>query len=65
MRQQAVEVDLGVVDQRDAGAHRFAEIMGRNVGRHADRDAGRAVDQQVGDAGWQDGGFLLVAVVVG
>ena len=38
--------------------------MRRDVGGHADGDAGGAVDQQVREAGRQDGGFLVLAVVV-
>ena len=54
----------GIVDQRDAGVDHLAEIVRRNVGRHADRDAARAVDQQVREARRQDHRLLLVAVVV-
>ena len=50
----------------DDGADRgdqFVQIVGRNIGRHADRDAGRAVHQQPWQRGGQDswfGGFLVV-----
>ena len=40
----------GIVDQRDAGIDHLAEIVRRDVGRHADGDAAGAVDQQVGEA---------------
>ncbi len=39
--------------------------MRRDVGGHADGDAGAAVDQQVGELGGQNGGFLFAFVVVG
>ena len=42
----------------------FAQVVRRDVGRHADRDAGRAVDQQVRDLGRQDRRLLFLAVVV-
>ena len=42
-----VDAERGIVDQRDAGVDHFAEIVRRDVGRHADGDAAGAVDQQV------------------
>ncbi|MCY1225860.1 hypothetical protein D9M72_380700 [compost metagenome] len=42
----------------------LAEVVRRNVRGHADGDARGAVDQQVGEAGRQDGGFLVLAVIV-
>ena len=62
------EVDGGqriVVDQRHRGVDQLAEVVRRDVGGHADRDAGRAVGQQVREPRGQDQRFLLVAVVVG
>ena len=43
-------VRCGVCDQRDQRIDDLAEVVRRDVGRHADGDAGRAVDQQVRDA---------------
>ena len=43
---------------------RLAEIVRRDVGRHADRDAAGAVDQQIGEARRQDDRLLLLLVVV-
>ena len=43
----------------------FAEVVRRDVGRHADRDAGGAVDQQVRHARRQHDRLALLAVVVG
>ena len=45
-------------------SHHLAQVVRRDVGGHADRDAGRAVDQQVGQLGRQHGRLLLGAVVV-
>ena len=39
--------------------------MRRDVGGHADGDAGAAVDDEVGDAGGEDGGLERGLVVVG
>ena len=39
--------------------------MRRDIGRHADRDAVGTVDQQVGETGGKDLGFLLALVIVG
>ena len=48
--QQRVETDIRIVDRGDAGVDDFDDIVRRHVGRHADRDAGRAVDEQVRQA---------------
>lgn len=42
----------------------LAHVVRRNVGRHADGDAGRAVAQQVREAGRQHGRLLRLAIVV-
>ena len=39
--------------------------MGRRIGGHTDRDAFRAVDQEIGDPDRQDGGFLFRLVKIG
>ena len=44
---EVVDDERGIVDQRDASVDDFAEIVRRNIGRHADGDAAGAVDQQV------------------
>ncbi len=62
---QLLERDVGVVDQQVEGVHHLAQVVRRDVGRHADGDAGGAVDQQVGDARRQHQRLLLRAVVVG
>ena len=55
---------LGVLDQRQRRVDHLAEVVRRDVGGHADGDAGGAVDQHVGEARRQDGGLHVLAVVV-
>jgi hypothetical protein len=62
---QVVEGGLGMSDQVAQGLDHLDQVVRRHVGGHADRDAGGAVDDQVGDRGRQDDGFVLTAVVVG
>ncbi len=59
------ELGVRILHQRDAGFDDFAQIVRRNLGRHADRDAYAAVDQQVGNARRQDFGLEFAFVVVG
>ena len=54
----------GIVDQRDGRVDHLAEIVRRDVGRHADGDAAGAVDEEVREARRQDHRLLLGAVVV-
>ena len=61
---QLVERDVGLVHHRQQAVDRLAEIVRRDVGRHADGDAARAVDQQVGEARRQDDRLELLLVVV-
>ena len=61
---QIVDRERRIVDQRDTGVDHLAEIVRRDIGRHADRDAARAVDQQVREFGRQHDRFLLAAVIV-
>ena len=56
--------EVGVVDEGLRGAHDLAEVVGRDVRGHAHGDAGRAVDEQVGQPGRQDGRLHARAVVV-
>ena len=53
-----------IFDQRYAGVDDFAEIVRGNVGRHADRDAAGAVDQEVRELRRQDRRFTFGIVVV-
>ena len=54
----------GVVDQRATGIDHLAEIVRRDVGRHADGDAAGAVDQHVRKARRQHHRLLRAFVVV-
>ena len=56
---------VGVLEGPAGAVGDLAQVVRRDVGGHADRDAGRAVDQQVGEAGRQDRRLLAAAVVVG
>ena len=61
---QVVDAETGIVDERDAGVDHLAEIVRRDIGRHADRDAAGAVDQEVREARRQHHRLVLVAVVI-
>ncbi len=56
--------DRRIVDIGEAAVDHFAQIVRRNVGRHADGDAAGAVDQQIGEARRQHLRLLPRAVVV-
>ena len=64
-----VEVGTGFAlffgDDGDGGVDDFGEVVRRDVGGHADGDAGAAVDDEVGDARGEDGGLEGGLVVVG
>ena len=61
---QLGDADVLVVEQLDERRADLAEVVRRDVGRHADGDAGRAVDQQVRQPRRQDDRLGLGAVVV-
>jgi hypothetical protein len=42
----------------------LSQVVRGNVGRHTHGDAGGTVDQQIGEPGRKDHGFLVLAVVV-
>ena len=48
-------VHVRVVDHLDDRVADFAQVVRQQIARHADGDAGRAVDQQVGELAGQDG----------
>ncbi len=62
---QALGVDRRVVDERDRRVDHLAQVVRRDVRRHADRDPRGAVDQQVREARRKDQRFAARAVVVG
>ena len=51
------------VDQLDGGGADFGGVVGRNVGGHADGDAGRTVGQQIGEGARQHHRFLVGLIV--
>ena len=59
-----VHLRLGMVDDIAGAVDDLREVMRRDVGRHADRDAGRAVYQQVGEAGRQYDRLLALLIEV-
>ena len=61
---QVGDRELGVLDQRQRRVDHLAEVVRRDVGRHADGDAGGAVDQHVREARRQHGRLHVLAVVV-
>ena len=56
---------VGVVEQVQQGLDHLAQIVRRDVGGHADGDAGAAVEQHIGQPGRQHRGLLQGAVEVG
>ena len=56
---------LGVLQQMQAGVRHLAQVVRRNVGGHAHRDAGGAVEQQVRQSCGQHLRFVERAVEVG
>ena len=62
---QALDVGVGIVDQRDGRGDRLTQIVRRDVRRHAHGDPRGAVDQQVGEARGQHQRLLALAVVGG
>ena len=61
---QVLDVRVGLVDQLHDRVDDLAEVVRRDVRRHADRDAGAAVDEQVREACRQDERLALRLVVV-
>ena len=64
MLHQLVERDVGLLHHREQRIDGLAEIVRRDVGRHADGDAARAIDQKVREARRQDDRLLFLLVVV-
>jgi hypothetical protein len=54
---QPFDGDVRVVDHRNDGVDRLAEVVRRHVRGHPDGDPGRAVDEQVREARREDGGL--------
>ncbi|MCY1171370.1 hypothetical protein D9M73_114790 [compost metagenome] len=53
------------IDDGERRVDHFAEIVRRDVGRHADGDAARAIDQQIGETRRQHRRLALGPVIVG
>ncbi len=64
MAHQFVDGDIGIVDTGNAGIHHLAQIMGRDVGRHADGNPAGAVHQKIGEPGGQHRGLARGFIVV-
>ena len=61
---QIADFDFRVVDQGHAGRHDFPQVVRRNIGRHAHRDTGRAIDQEIRNPGGHDRWFEFRLVVI-
>ena len=59
-----VHLRLGMVDDIAGTVDNLREVVRRDVSRHADRDTGRAVYQQVGEAGRQYDRLLALLIEV-
>ena len=62
---QLLDGGVRMLDQMQQRAAQLIDIVRRDVGRHADGDAGRAVGQQVGKGRRENGRLLLAPIVVG
>ncbi len=62
---QLVDGCVRVAQQMQAAVDHFIQVVRRDVGGHAHRNAGGAIHQQIGEARWHDQWLLLAAVVVG
>ena len=60
-----VDGDVGIVDIGQACLDYFAQIMRRDVGRHADGNTARAIDQQVRETSGQNLRLFTAAVIIG
>ena len=62
--EQVVDRRRRVLEHEDEPVDDLSQVVRRDVGRHADRDPGRAVHQEVREAGRKHDGLLLGLVVV-
>src|SRR5579862_5227006 len=60
-----IESNTRFVDQQNGGLDDFGQVMRRNLGGHAHRNAVGAVDQEVGNAGGKDRWLLSGLVKIG
>jgi hypothetical protein len=54
---------VGRLDQMQKRVADLDDVVRRDIGRHADGDAGRAVGEQIGEGGGEDDRLLALAVV--
>ncbi len=62
---QFLEAAAGLVQQLDAGRRQLAQVVRRYIGGHADRDPGRAIEQDMRSACRQYGRLIDGAVEIG
>ena len=62
---QLVDGGRRALQQQQTGIDHIGQVVRRNVGRHTDRNAGAAVDEQVRNPARQDQRLFLAAVVIG
>ena len=61
--QQRLRARIGIVDQEQRGVAQLGGVVRRDRGRHADRDALRAVGEQIGERARQHHRLVLGAVI--
>ena len=61
---QPLHGDVRLVDHRHAAIDHLRQVVGRHVGRHADRDACGTVDEEVGNLGREHRGLLQAVIEV-
>ena len=61
---QLIDADRRIFQHRQTTGDHFVQVVRRDIGRHADRDTRRTVDQQVRNARRHDQRFVLGTVVV-
>src|SRR4051812_28785355 len=62
--EEFIDRQRGIVDQRYAGIDHLAEIVRRDVRRHANGDAAGTIYQQVRELGRENRRFLFGAIVI-
>ena len=63
-REKLFAGDRRVFDESETSVDHFTQIVRRDVGRHAHRDAAGTIDQQIGEAGGEDRWLSPAAIVV-
>ena len=62
---QLLDAGLRMLDEMQQRRTQLVDVVRRNIGRHADGDAGRAVGEQVRERGGEHARFLLASIVIG